>query len=98
MDQQTQVKNIKPMQKNINITLTIKDFGDERSFSKFGTSGRVITALGFDDTGKICITLWNKDIDKVKIGDKIKITKGYATEFQGILQITAGRFGTLEVL
>ncbi|MFH1972423.1 MAG: SOSS complex subunit B family protein [archaeon] len=98
MDQQTQVKNIRPMQRNINIILTIKDFGDERKFSKFGTSGRVVTALGFDDTGKICITLWNKDIDKVKIGDKIKITKGYATEFQGILQITAGRFGTLEVI
>tara|TARA_Y100000310_G_scaffold290849_1_gene318352 strand:- start:1290 stop:1574 length:285 start_codon:yes stop_codon:yes gene_type:complete len=92
------VKDIKPRQRNIDVELTIKDFGDERTFSKFGKSGRVITALGFDNSGKICITLWNNDIDKVKIGDKIKITKGYASEFQGILQITAGRFGTLEVI
>ena len=92
------VKDIKPRQRKINVELTIKDFGDLRKFSKFGTEGRVITALGFDDTGKICITLWNKDIDKVKIGDKIKITDGYSSEFQGILQITAGRYGKLEVI
>jgi len=92
------VANIQPKQRKIDVELTIKDFGDERTFSKFGTKGRVVTALGFDDSGKICITLWNDDIDRVKIGDKIKITNGYASEFQGILQITAGRFGTLEVL
>ena len=98
MDKKIQVKDIKPRQRNINIVLTIKDFGDERTFSKFGTSGRVLTALGFDETGKICVTLWNKDIDKVKIGDKIKITKGYSSEFQGILQISAGKLGNLKVL
>jgi replication factor A1 len=92
------VKDIKNRQRKIEVELTIKEFGDVRAFSKFGTSGRVITALGFDDTGKICITLWNDDIDRVKIGDKIKITNGYASEFQGILQITAGKFGTLDVI
>lgn len=90
------VKDIRPNQRKIDVELRIKDFGEERKFSKFGTSGRVITALGHDDTGKICITLWNKDIDKVKIGDLIRLTNGYSSEFQGILQITAGRFGKIE--
>ncbi|MBT3985460.1 DNA-binding protein [archaeon] len=97
MAKQMKVKDIKPKQRKIDVELTIKDFGDERSFSKFGTSGRVITALGFDDTGKICVTLWNEDVDRVKIGDKIKITNGYSSEFQGILQITSGKLGKLEV-
>jgi len=92
------VKDIKNRQRKIDMELTIKDFGDIRTFSKFGTSGRVVTALGFDDSGKICITIWNEDIDLIKIGDKIKITNGYASEFQGILQITSGRYGKLEVI
>ena len=92
------IKDLKHNQRGVTIELNITDFGDLRKFYKFGTEGRVITALGKDDTGKICLTLWNKEIELIKVGDKIKVTNGYVNQFQGIMQITAGRYGKIEVI
>ena len=44
------------------------------------------------------LTLWNEQIEKVKIGNKIAITNGYVGEWQGEKQLTTGKFGTLEVI
>lgn len=51
-----------------------------------------------DESGTTKLTLWNDEIGKVKTGDKIKITKGWTNEYQGNLSVSAGKFGTLEVL
>ncbi len=92
------IKHLKANQKKVTIKVKITDFGDVRNFYKFGKGGRVCTALGKDETGRICIPLWNEEIDKVKIGDVIQISEGYTNVFQGILQLNAGKFGTIEVL
>ena len=58
---------------------------------------RVCNATLKDDSGEIKLTLWNDEVDKVKMGDEVKITNGYCNEFQGEKQLTAGKFGKLEV-
>ena len=82
----------------IDIEAEVTDIGEVREFEKFGRTGRVCNATIKDDSGEIQLTLWNDDIDKVKVGSKIKITNGYCSEFQGEKQLTAGRFGKMEVL
>jgi len=94
----TTINELKPMMKKVDIEVTIKDKGDIREFDKFGKKGRVCTATASDATGEVKLTLWNEEIDKVNKGDNIKITNGYVNEFQGEMQLTAGRFGTIEVL
>ncbi len=93
-----QIKHLKPNQKKVTLKVKITDFGDLRNFYKFGKGGRVCTALGKDETGRICIPLWNEEIDKVKKGDTILLSNGYTNVFQGVLQLNAGRFGTIDVL
>jgi ssDNA-binding replication factor A large subunit len=92
------IKDLKPNQKKVTLKVKITDFGDLRNFYKFGKGGRVCTALGKDETGRICIPLWNEEIDQVKVGDVIQVSGGYTNVFQGVLQLNAGRFGTIEVL
>ena len=92
------ISEIKPRQGNIDIEVKVEEIGEAKEFEKFGRKGRVATALVSDDSGKIQLTLWNEDIDRVKEGDKIKITNGYCGEFQGEKQLTAGRYGTLEIV
>ena len=92
------IKDLKIREGNVDITLDVVDVGEVREFEKFGRSGRVATAIAKDDTGDIKLSLWNEDIDKVKAGDKIKITNGYVSEWQGELQLTTGRAGKLEVV
>jgi ssDNA-binding replication factor A large subunit len=55
-------------------------------------------AQASDETGSITLTLWNDDVNKVKTGDKIKITKGWVGEYQGKFQLSAGKFGKMEIL
>ena len=66
--------------------------------TKFGKLIRVANATVKDSSGAITLTLWEKDIDKVSIGDKVKIDNGWVSEFKGALQITAGKQGKLEIL
>jgi len=90
------VKDIKPKAAVDEITLTIESMDESREVR--GGSLRVANATGVDDTGSVVITLWNDDITKVKTGDTIKITKGWAGEYQGKIQLSAGKFGKLEVV
>ena len=91
------VKDLQPKQSKVDIELEVKAIGDVREFSKLGNVGKVANAIVADDTGKIKLTLWNEDIEKIRVGDKIKLTNGFVSEFQGEKQLSAGRFGKLEV-
>ena len=92
------VIEINPRQGKIDIELEIVDIGEVRQFDRFGKVGRVVNAVAKDDTGESKLTLWNDEIDMVKVGDKVKITNGYCSEFQGEKQLSAGKYGKLEVL
>jgi len=93
-----QVKDLQPRQGKVDIVLDIVDVGEPREFEKFGKAGRVANAIAKDETGDIKLTLWNEDIEKIKSGDKIKITNGYVSEWQGEMQLSTGKFGTMEVI
>ena len=92
------IAELKPRQGNVSIEAEVIDIGETKEFEKFGRKGRVANATIKDGSGEIKLTLWNDDIDKIKKGNKIKITNGYINEFQGEKQLTAGKFGKLEVV
>ena len=92
------VKDLKAKQGNVDIELDILDIGPAREFQKFGKPGRVSTAIAKDETGDVKLTLWNDEIDKLKGGDRIRITNGYVSEWQGELQVSTGRMGKIEVI
>lgn len=91
------IKDLQPRQTNVDVEGDVLEMGDVREFSKFGRQGKVATAIISDGTGKVKLSLWNEQIEKVKTGDSVKVTQGYVGEFQGELQLTTGKFGTLEV-
>ena len=82
-------------QGNVEVEGTIKEIGETRSFNKYGRELKVANAIFSDDSGSIKLTLWNDDVTRFKDGDKIKISNGYVSEFQGEKQLTSGKFGTM---
>lgn len=92
------IDDLKSGQSGVEIEGTIVDVGEVREFNRFGRTIKVATATVKDDSGQINISLWNEDINKVKKGDKIKVTNGFVKEFQGEPQLTAGKFGKIEVI
>lgn len=76
----------------------VVDVSEPRSVNtKFGYQTKVATATLDDGSGQILLTLWGKQIDEVNVGDTVKITKGYVSEFKGEMQLNVPRNGTLEV-
>jgi replication factor A1 len=61
------------------------------------TTHKVATAVIADETGKIKLTLWNDQINQVKINDTVKVENGYVTSFRGEIQLNVGKYGTLTV-
>jgi len=58
---------------------------------------KVANAIIADDTGTIKLTLWNEQIDRVKVDNMVKVENGYITSFRGEIQLNVGKFGTLTV-
>jgi replication factor A1 len=92
------IKDLEIRQGKVDIVVEIVEKGEIREFQKFGRTGRVCNAKVKDETGEISLTLWNEQIDQVNPGDKVHITNGYVSEFQGEKQLTTGKFGKLEVV
>lgn len=94
------VVDLKPNANVDEIVLKIVEKKEPREiFKRFGGTARVCDLVGEDEEGnKVQLTLWNDEIEKVELNDTIKITDGWVKEWNGQLQISTGRSGTIEKL
>lgn len=92
------ISELKSGQGNVNVEAKVKSKSEPRVINKYGRELKVANAIVEDDSGEITLTLWNSDVDKVEVGKVIKITNGYVSEFNGVKQLTPGKFGKLEVI
>ena len=60
-----------------------------------GGQSDVADATIKDDSGSIKLSLWGDQINKVDVGDKVKIENGYTKAFRGEVQLNIGRYGKL---
>jgi len=85
--------------KRVNVEATVVEKSPPRQvMSRFkDETYTVADAMVADESGRIKLTLWNEQIDQVKVDDKIKIENGYVTSFKGEIQLNVGKFGKLTV-
>ena len=93
-----EIKDLKANTGNVDIVASVVEKETARSFEKFGKQGRVCKAKLRDETGEVKLTLWNEDVDKVNVGDKIHLQNGWCSEYQGETQLSSGKFGKIEVV
>jgi len=95
----TTIAEAKDMKSGINVQGKIRDKGEVRTVNtKFGET-KVCDAFLEDESGRIKLTLWADDTEKVKNGDEVKLEGGYTTTFRNEVQLNKGRKdGKLEVL
>lgn len=92
------VAELKPRTPVPEIELEIVSKGETRKWANEKGTGSVCSCAGKDETGEVSVSLWNEQIEQVKEADKIKISNGWCSEFQGQLQVSTGRQGSLELL
>jgi len=93
------VKDLKADSKFDALEVTIAEKGEVRNVSTFRGQSRVCDAKGVDEAGdSIALSLWNEEIDQVNQNDRVRITNGWVRQWRGNLQVSAGKFGKLEVV
>lgn len=92
------IKDLQAGQGNVDIEVTVKSVEEPKTINKYGRDLRLANAVVTDGEDEIKLTLWNDDVDKVKVGSILKIEKGYVSEFQGEKQLTTGKFGKMSIV
>jgi len=93
------IKELKSGMRRVDITANIVEKSSTREVrSRYkDETYHVADAIINDGTGTIKLTLWNEQIDQVKVNDTVKIENGYVTSFKGEIQLNVGKYGKLTV-
>jgi replication factor A1 len=91
------VDDLRPNANVDEIVLKIVEKGEPREVTKrYGGTAHVCDMVGEDEDGNtVQITLWNDEIDQVNVNETVKIKDGWVKEWNGQLQISMGRSGTI---
>jgi replication factor A1 len=93
------IVELRPGMKRVDLKGTIAEISEPREVTtRFGDVSRVATAVLADDSGRIKMSLWNENIDKVSVNSTVQIENGYVTTFRGENQLNVGRYGKITVL
>jgi replication factor A1 len=94
-----EIKDLRNGMKRVTVEAKVVEKSDPREVkSRYkDETYQVADAIIADETGSIKLTLWNEQIDQVKVDNKVKIENGYVTSFKGEVQLNVGKFGKLTV-
>ena len=93
------ISDLKAGATNVDLEATVVEKQEPREvITKYGKRLNVANATLKDDSGSISISLWEKDINTINVGDKVKVTNGYVGEFKGNPQLSTGKYGKIEVV
>ena len=65
--------------------------------TKYGFESYVSNILLADKTGTVRLSLWNKQIDSVVVGDTVNIENASTSMYHGQLQLRLGKGGKMSV-
>jgi len=92
------ISELKPGMRRVDVEAKVLSLSEARDVTtRAGDQSRVATADVTDDSGAVKLTLWNEQIDQVKVNSNVKIENGYVTSFRGETQLNVGRYGKLTV-
>jgi len=92
------ISELKPGMRRVDVEARVLSLSEAREVTtRAGEQSRVATADVTDDSGTVKLTLWNEQIDQVKVNSSVKIENGYVTSFRGETQLNVGRYGKLTV-
>ncbi len=91
------IKDLKPYNKDIHVKFQVIEQISKKKIQKGpNVTHNVANFKVADDTGTIQLTVWNEEIDVLKIGQNFELTNGYVNVFQNHAQLSSGRSGEIK--
>lgn len=98
MSEVKKIEELNPASRGVDVLVKILEVNPSREVStRDGSSHSVAEALVGDETGCVLLSLWDDDIQRVKVGQTVSIKNGYVTLFRGSIRLNVGRYGTMEL-
>jgi replication factor A1 len=92
------ISEIQKGMSNVTTEGKVIDISDPREVQTRYGKKNVADAMIEDDSGQIKVSLWENQIEAIKVGDKVSIQGGYVTEFREAMQLNIPRTGKMEVV
>lgn len=94
------VGELNPRSRRVNMLVKVVEKSEPREVisRRDGTTHKVAEALVGDETGVILLTLWDKHVEQVNVGNSLKISNAYVSLFKGSMRLNIGRYGSFEVV
>lgn len=89
----TQIKDIRPGMKNINVVFIMLDIGHP---TRTKDNREVRSCKVADQSGSINVSIWDAPGQLLSPGDIVRITKAYATVWQNCLTLYTGKNGEVQ--
>jgi replication factor A1 len=94
----TYIRDLRHGMKKVNLEATVLEIEEPRLVhTQFGNTVMMANALIEDETGKIRLCLWDKQVKSVAVGDSIQINNASVSTFKGEKQLRLGKTGALTV-
>ncbi len=92
------IEDIKRGMSNVNLEAKVIEKSEPREvMTRYGRR-TVADATLEDDSGQIKVSLWQEQIDAVKVGDHVTVSGAFVTSFRDQLQLNIPRSGKIEVV
>lgn len=92
------IADVKVGMSAITIQAKVVEISETREVqTKYGPRA-VADAILEDDTGQISLSLWEKQIASVSVGDTVEVGGAYVTQFRDKVQLSIPKNGKLEVV
>ena len=92
------ISQISGNMRNIEVTGKIVRKGDTREVETRYGPAKVSWAILEDETGSIRLNLWRQQIDRVRVGDKVRLVNAFVRVYRGELELNLGSDGRIELL
>jgi ssDNA-binding replication factor A large subunit len=92
------ISDISAGMSNVSVEAKVVDVSESRDVQTRYGPRTVADATLEDETGQITISLWEKQINSVTVGDRVRVVGAYVTKFRDKLQLNIPKSGRLEVL
>jgi ssDNA-binding replication factor A large subunit len=83
---------------NVSVEAKVVEISESRDVQTRYGPRTVADATLEDETGQISVSLWEKQINSVAVGDRVRVVGAYVTKFRDKLQLNIPKSGRLEVL
>ncbi len=92
------VKNLQPNRVVNRLELVILRIYPRRIVHTEKYNGALAASCGRDETGLVGLVLWGEQIDRIRIGDVIRIESGWCSLRDGELVVSTGLSGRISVI